>query len=194
MSPYFARHSVTSALFGITIGVWVVLELRQRTRGRRDGTRRDRGSHLVLGLLVAAAWLATSLSASHLPGDDIGGEPAAFVLGLVLAWAGIALRSWSFHTLGRYFTFRVETSADQPVISSGPYSALRHPSYSAIELILIGVSLLYGTWLGLGAMVVLPMVGLVNRIRVEEDALESDLGDAYRRYAAGRKRMIPGVW
>jgi protein-S-isoprenylcysteine O-methyltransferase Ste14 len=38
------------------------------------------------------------------------------------------------------------------------------------------------------------MVGFVNRIRVEERALNATLGDAYRNFTAGRKRMIPLVW
>jgi protein-S-isoprenylcysteine O-methyltransferase Ste14 len=36
--------------------------------------------------------------------------------------------------------------------------------------------------------------GLVVRIRVEERALETDLGQAYRSYAATRKRLIPYIW
>ncbi len=43
-------------------------------------------------------------------------------------------------------------------------------------------------------MAVLPTLGLVHRIHIEEGALEDDLGDAYRAYAANRKRVIPWVW
>jgi protein-S-isoprenylcysteine O-methyltransferase Ste14 len=71
---------------------------------------------------------------------------------------------------------------------------LRDPGYSALLLILVGVSLLYGTWIGLAAMLIVPTAGLVVRIRVEERALETDLGQAYRSYAASRKRLIPYIW
>ena len=193
MSPYFASQPVTVVLFAVTVGSWVVLELRQGVRHRGGATNRDRGSYYVLVLGVAAGWVATALSLK-IPGVMMGSEPAPFIVGLVLAWSGVALRGWAFHTLGAYFTFRVQTSADQPVISTGPYRVLRHPGYTGIALVLIGFSLLYGTWIGLAAMAVLPTAGLVNRIRVEEHALESDLGPAYRAYAVGRRRLIPYIW
>ena len=91
------------------------------------------------------------------------------------------MRWWSFHTLGRYFTFKVQTSADQPVISSGPYRLLRHPGYTGAELEFLGLGFLYGNWVGVVALAVLPMIGLIYRIRVEEDALEL-------RWARGTER------
>jgi protein-S-isoprenylcysteine O-methyltransferase Ste14 len=48
--------------------------------------------------------------------------------------------------LGHYFTFTVMTSANQPVITTGPYRVLRHPSYAGILLVLAGIGLSYGNW------------------------------------------------
>jgi protein-S-isoprenylcysteine O-methyltransferase Ste14 len=194
MGPYFARQPVTVALFASTVAAWVALELRQSRRRRRGATARDRGSYVVLVACVAAGWLVTALYATEVPRAAIGGPPIAFVLGLVAAWSGIALGWSAFHVLGELFTFHVTTSADQPVIDSGPYRVLRHPGYTGIALVLIGMGLLYGNWIGVAAMAVLPTLGLVHRIHIEERALEHDLGDAYRTYAAGRKRMIPWGW
>lgn len=194
MTPYYARATASAVLFGITIAVWVVLELRQSLRRRGGSTMRDRGSYHLVGVAVAAGAVATALATAKVPTAAMGGQPAPLICGFFVAWAGIALRWWSFHTLGSYFTFRVQTSADQPVITAGPYRVLRHPGYSGMELALLGIALMYGNWIGLAAMAILPMLGLVNRIRVEENALENDLGDSYRQFAATRKRMIPGIW
>jgi len=38
------------------------------------------------------------------------------------------------------------------------------------------------------------LIGVINRIQVEERALHATLGDAYASYAAGRKRLVPLVW
>lgn len=119
---------------------------------------------------------------------------AGFVLAFAMLWAGIGLRWWSFRTLGRYFTFRVMTSPDQPVVSTGPYRILRHPSYLGVLLALLGAALTYGNWISVACLVILPLIGFVNRIRVEEAALEATLGDRYTSYASGRKRLIPFVW
>jgi protein-S-isoprenylcysteine O-methyltransferase Ste14 len=86
------------------------------------------------------------------------------------------------------------TSADQSVITSGPYRALRHPSYAGILLLLTGVGIMLGNWLSLAALILLPLIGFMNRIRVEEAALSGTLGEAYTSYARGRKRMIPFLW
>lgn len=42
--------------------------------------------------------------------------------------------------------------------------------------------------------VVLPAVGFVRRIAVEERALSTQLGGSYRRYAATHRRLVPGLW
>jgi protein-S-isoprenylcysteine O-methyltransferase Ste14 len=86
------------------------------------------------------------------------------------------------------------TSADQPVITTGPYRVIRHPGYAALLLAFAGLGILFANWLSLAAVVVLPSLGLANRIRVEEAALSATLGDTYRSYAAGRKRIIPFLW
>ena len=119
---------------------------------------------------------------------------AVFAVRLLLIWSGIALRVWCFQTLARYFTLTVMTSPDQRVVDSGPYRQLRHPSYAAILLILAGIGLTYGNWLSLAALVVLPLAGFVNRIRIEESALSATLDDAYTTYASRRRRLIPFVW
>jgi protein-S-isoprenylcysteine O-methyltransferase Ste14 len=194
MGPYYSDHTVTLVLFLVTVGTWLVLEVRQSLKRRVEAEVRDRGSYFVARAGVGAGWLVAALSPSWLSGAAIGAEPFVFILGLVIAWLGIGLRWCAFHTLGRYFTFRVQTSADQPVISSGPYRLLRHPGYTGVELVLIGLGFLYDNWLAVAATAIFPLLGLVNRIRVEERALNAALGESYRSFASTRKRMIPFVW
>ncbi|WP_238384870.1 methyltransferase family protein [Segeticoccus rhizosphaerae] len=68
-----------------------------------------------------------------------------------VGWLGLLLRWWSFATLGRYFTTVVKTSADQVVVSRGPYRALRHPSYTGLLAAFLGCGLMLGNWVGCGA-------------------------------------------
>ena len=119
---------------------------------------------------------------------------AAFVVGMGILVAGVALRVWSFYSLGRYFTFTVQTSGDQPVITGGPYRVIRHPSYAGLLLAVTGVGLLIGNWLSVISLTVAMACGLVFRIRVEERALLVNLGDDYRDYAATHKRLVPFIW
>jgi protein-S-isoprenylcysteine O-methyltransferase Ste14 len=114
--------------------------------------------------------------------------------GLVILLAGLVLRGWSFKVLGRYFTHTVMVSADQPVISTGPYRVVRHPSYTGVIMAVFGIGLAAANWAGLAAVMVLILMPLLWRIHVEEKALLAALGDRYRGYAAQHKRLVPLVW
>jgi protein-S-isoprenylcysteine O-methyltransferase Ste14 len=193
MRPAFAVEPLANALFVFTSLVWAIGELQQAVRRRSDAAKNDRYSLVTLRVCIGAGVLLAFV-ALRASATSFGFNPAIFGAGLLLMWMGIALRWWSFWTLGRYFTFSVMTSADQPVITTGPYRLVRHPSYAGILLSLAGVGLAFGNWISLAALLVLPTLGLLYRIRVEESSLSAALGPAYASYAVGRKRMIPLVW
>src|SRR2546421_720294 len=50
-----------------------------------------------------------------------------------------------------------------------------------------------GLWVGVVIATLLSIVGYGYRVRVEERALTTTLGDTYRAYAASTKRFIPFV-
>jgi protein-S-isoprenylcysteine O-methyltransferase Ste14 len=139
--------------------------------------------------------LLGALAVAHaVPAAQI--EPIALAswLGLLFLWCGAGLRIWSFRTLGTYFTFSVQTSSDQPIITSGPYRLLRHPSSTGFLLGFTGAGFFIGNWLSIVAILTGSMVALSDRIAVEEKALEAEMGDRFRQFAATRKRLIPFVW
>jgi protein-S-isoprenylcysteine O-methyltransferase Ste14 len=135
-------------------------------------------------------WLAPRLA----PAAAIRPAAAGFTAGLVILVAGLVLRGWAIMVLGDYFTGRVMVSADQPVITAGPYRLLRHPSYTGLLLACAGVGLASANWIGLAAIVVLPLAAVLWRIHAEESALLATLGDRYRTYAAQHKRLVPLIW
>lgn len=190
---HLADSPLTTVLVTVTIVVWVSLELRQSLTRRPGAKKSDSGSFIILRILYPiGVILAVVLSKHH--ALRIHSRFLATWLGLALLWCGVTLRLWSFKTLGEYFTFTVQTSDDQTVISSGPYRVLRHPSYAGILLAIIGVGFLFDNWGSLGALVFFLTAGLIYRIRVEERALSRDLSGNYQAYAAGRKRLIPFIW
>lgn len=174
--------------------VWIVLELRQSIKQRPEGVRAGVANEIVFRLTVAIGALVASVLLRWAPGAVIRPAAAAGWTGFGLLTGGIALRLWSFRTLGRYFTFVIQTSTDQPVITTGPYRFVRHPSYAGILLIVVGAGFFIGNWLSLLGLTVAVVTGSVFRIRVEEQVLLQALGDDYRTYAAGHKRLVPFVW
>ena len=97
-------------------------------------------------------------------------------------------------TLGRFFRRDVQVAADQAVVRSGPYAAIRHPAYTGNLLMYAGIGILLANWGSLAALVVVPLAGHMRRIAVEEAVLAGRLGEPYREYALGTARLIPRVW
>jgi protein-S-isoprenylcysteine O-methyltransferase len=181
-------------VFWVTFALWSAAELALSAR-RRSGSSsqsHDRGSFRLLFLLITIAFSLDFASALSLPSLRIesAAEPL-FAVGICCAVAGTALRWWAILTLGRYFTVDVATQAAQPVIESGPYRYVRHPSYTGELLALFGFGVALGNWAGLLAMILLPAGPFAYRIAVEETALRSQLGQPYEKYMSRTWRLIP---
>ncbi|SRR6266568_6980003 len=106
--------------------------------------------------------------------------------------AGVALRWYGIHALGQFFTLRVTTRVDHVVVDEGPYRLVRHPSYTGALMTVFGVLLCSTNWLALLCFA-LAWPGFAYRIRTEEAALTSALGEPYRQYMRRTKRLIPYV-
>jgi protein-S-isoprenylcysteine O-methyltransferase Ste14 len=87
----------------------------------------------------------------------------------------------------------IEVSNEQKVISSGPYSVVRHPMYAGALLLCISTPLALGSWVGL--LLSVPMI-LVIAVRLldEEKFLDENLSgyQSYRQKV--RYRLIPFIW
>jgi protein-S-isoprenylcysteine O-methyltransferase Ste14 len=196
MNAYFQTNHVAGLLFLVTVSAWGMMELSQRSNVHREGATKitGRGWRTAgLGCLIATIGVA-NLTPHVVPAAAIRPAPVAFTAGMVVLLAGLVLRGWSFKTLGQYFTHTVMVSSDQPVIATGPYRVLRHPSYAGVILAGIGVGLASANWAGLAGLLVLTLPPLLWRIHIEECALAATVGDRYRAYAGQHKRLVPLVW
>ena len=175
---------------------FLLLEWRVRVRSRlnRAGSPADRGSlALVYVSIVGGMAGGFELARVHATAVPDGRWPL-FVAGLVLIAAGTAVRQWAVSILGSFFTTNVRVHPGQTVVDTGPYRWVRHPSYTGLLMTLTGIGLALGNWASLATLVLVPGIGLVVRIRVEERALLEGLGEPYRRFAESRSRLIPGLW
>jgi protein-S-isoprenylcysteine O-methyltransferase Ste14 len=93
----------------------------------------------------------------------------------------------------RYASSSIEVVEGQKVASTGLYSIMRHPMYFGAIIMMIGVPLALGSYLGL-AILILIIPALVLRILDEEKLLEKDL-PGYEEYEQKvRYRLVPYVW
>jgi len=196
MKPALFHSELAAILAGTSYGVAALGEVVLTVRTWRAGfARAARGAQwaVVLGSglgIVLAVRAAHGVPSLVLPG------PAwwPLALGLVLIWAGLALRWWAVLALGRFFQITVVVQPGHRVVETGPYRVVRHPSYSGLMLEFVGVGFTLGNWLSVAACLVLPLLGLLVRIRAEEEVLSRRLGEPYRAYAARTPRLVPHVW
>ncbi len=185
-------HASLPALLGGLMGISEVL-LGLLRRSRQGQTGLDRGSLALFWILIPLSialslWAAAALPACRLPA--VWAQPA----GLALFAAGLGLRWYSIFHLGQWFTVDVAIHAEQPLIDSGPYRFLRHPSYSGALLALIGLGLSCAnaasfllTWLP-------ALPAFIYRIGIEEDALRQAFGKRWQAYCARTRRLLPWVY
>lgn len=135
-------------------------------------------------------------------------------LGTVLIIGGATIRLQCYHALGRHFTFETGIFKNHRLVTTGPYSIVRHPSYAGAFLAYAGLMLYYtspGSWImecvikgstvgrTFGALYALLMflviMGLTWRIPKEDQGLFNAFGHEWEAYHADvRYALIPGVF
>jgi protein-S-isoprenylcysteine O-methyltransferase len=195
VEPLISRSPLAAALLWGSIGLWFLSGVRCLRRGSASEQRDDRGTAVlvtavVVGAIAVGYTLAVAVRGAAIP--DAGW--LTLVPGLVLLWTGVAIGEWAAAVLGRFYRPVVAIQENHQVVSAGPYRVVRHPLYAGVLVTMAGIGLGFGNWLSLAACIVLPLVAYLRRIAVEERVLEAALGDAYRRYAQGRARLVPYVW
>jgi methyltransferase len=112
----------------------------------------------VSWLAAIVAWVAITAPEVHTP--------------LLIAYVLLqGLRFWVMGTLGPYWTTRIITLPDAPLITGGPYRFLRHPNYVVVTLEVALLPLVFGAWHIAAVFTVLNALMLRTRIRAENAAL-----------------------
>jgi methyltransferase len=128
------------------------------------GAREIGRAHYPLIVALHAAWLVAILV--FVPADPhiVWGWLVLFVLLQ-------AARVWVIATLGPYWTTRIITLTDAPLVRRGPYRFVRHPNYLVVAGEIAVLPLAFGEpWVAL-AFTILNAAVLAWRIREEETAL-----------------------
>ena len=155
------------------------------------GVKTDRGSTTFIILASWIAFPAAFIVASWSRFALLSHRVMWFALGILILLAGSMLRRYCFRTLGRYFTGNVRVHADHSVIEVGPYRYVRHPSYTGGMLMYLGTGLALTNWMSTLILAAMGALTYAYRVRVEEQALGSSLGQPYLGYMRRTKRFIP---
>lgn len=198
MRPLIYENFVYLGFFCFILLLWSVLEALGplKWRGFSDTHTQDRGSLAVLawsffcgasGYFLWPLWFSWGMIAWH--------PRLIFFVGLVLVVLGGGLRWYAVGTLGRYFTTVIAINKNHHVVQHGPYRYIRHPSYTGILVMVMGMGLMMGNGASACFLLAGILIGLLYRISVEEQALCQFIGNAYIEYTQRvQHKLIPFVF
>ncbi len=121
-------------------------------------------AHYPLIVLLHAAWLVAVVA--MLPKD---GRIDWILIAVFAVLQG--LRVWVLATLGPYWTTRIITLKDAPLVRRGPYRFVRHPNYLVVSAEILVLPLAFGEWAVAGIFTILNAAMLAWRIHQENQAL-----------------------
>ena len=165
-----------------------------RKRAAKHLAVSDKGSLRIIWLtgfvsISLAYFIAGSRSFADVPA--LRNTPS---IGVGVFCLGLALRWYSISHLGRFFTVNVAIVENHRLIDTGPYTWVRHPSYTGWLVAIAGLGLCVGNWVSLAFLLVATLSVIVWRIGIEERALRSAFGDAYASYEVKTWRLIPYIY
>jgi protein-S-isoprenylcysteine O-methyltransferase Ste14 len=184
-----------TVVLSVSYWSWIAIEiwLIARERGDANAVSQDHGSRNVLIVSLSIGIVLGIFTFPHvLPQFTIHSKAVA--IGVALIWAGITFRLWAIQTLGSFFNTRVVVRQEQRLITSGPYSYLRNPSYTGILITVLGFGVAIGNWMSVITLMIFGTVPFMRRIAVEDRALAGRFGHAYDEYRRKTWSLIPFIW
>ena len=113
--------------------------------------------------------------------------------GVALAVGGVTLLTLGGLDLGRFLTPLPKPRDEHALVTTGVYSALRHPMYGGLLLACAGLAIASGDEARLALAAALFWV-LDQKASYEEEWLEQRYGAAYEQYRRRVKKLVPWIW
>jgi protein-S-isoprenylcysteine O-methyltransferase Ste14 len=113
-------------------------------------------------------------------------------IGLTVFLLGLALAIWARVYIGRNWGMPMSQKVDPELVTTGPYSSVRHPIYSGMILAMIGTTIAVSLY-WLVAVVFLGGYFLYSAV-VEERSMAGLFPDSYPEYKRSTKMLIPFIF
>ena len=176
----------------LIMGTVLLIKSPALLRKRLDSKEKQatqKGVLALSGLMFPAGFVVSALDFRHgwstVPMWAVIAASVAFLIGYGM-YAEVMREN-------AYLSRTIEVQENQTVISTGLYGVVRHPMYAATLLMFLPLPLILGSFWGLCAFALYPVI-LVIRIRNEESVLREQL-DGYADYLTKVKyRLIPFIW
>jgi protein-S-isoprenylcysteine O-methyltransferase Ste14 len=116
---------------------------------------------------------------------------ALTTVGLGLMVLGLLFAVWARRRLADNWSGAVTLKEDHALVTTGPYSIVRHPIYLGVFVAMLGTGIVIGE-----VRAFLPLLGIFGiwgKMAAEETLLRAAFPRQYEEYAKRVKRLIPGI-
>jgi len=164
-------------------------------KGGRVSNKEEGGVMLPLRLAGLGMWLGTLVYAVN----PKWMAWSAFSLPMVVRWAALGtavlmvpFMLWTLRTIGKNVSRTVATREGHRLVSSGPYSIVRHPIYTFGFAFFIALTIAAANWFLIGCGTA-GLVLILVRLPKEEAMLIERFGDEYREYMKRTGGILPKI-
>jgi protein-S-isoprenylcysteine O-methyltransferase Ste14 len=181
---------------------WIVFAavfLLRKRPPKETEAKRDRLSLLGIFLQMCAYFLVwfqppwkPFLPPVAVLSGSVGIAFSAFTL--ALAAGSVWLTASAVRTLGTQWAVAARLIEGHKLVTAGPYRFVRNPIYTGMLGMLVATGLAMERWTALIVAVVLFAVGLVIRVRSEENLLRAAFGKEFEDYAKRVPAVLPGIY
>lgn len=193
-------YALHAAAFAVIMASWfafaLVFFLRRQPPQATESTRdsRSKVGIALQGLSYAFVWALMRRQFTHI-------APLGRILDLLVAVLTIALAIGSVwfvtaavRALGKQWSLTARVVEGHDLITTGPYTWVRHPIYTGMFGMLLATGLAASHWLGLLMGVIVFWAGTIIRVRSEERLLRATFGAQYDDYARRVAAVLPGIY
>ena len=201
MDPYTLSRTLSGLVCCSFIIVRLYFTFRYRDKSDPDKKINAQADHegklsyvirrlIILPLLLIVTWLYYVLNPSWMK-IFILPFPESILYGITLiGFIGIAFLIWVHIYLGKEWSAALQIKEGHQLITSGPYSKIRHPMYTALFSVYLCFALVSMNLLII-LFTILAITSLALRVSKEEEVLISEFGDRYRNYMEHTGRYFP---
>lgn len=171
--------------FGCLIWMLPFLLLKRNKEKAQHVDRRARWGILLMVIAFSSLWQGKFWETS----------PAAWRLALsIILFILASLLSWTaVQALGRQWRIDAGLNPEHKLVMSGPYQVIRHPIYTSLLCLILGIGLMITPLPLLALATLAALVGTEIRVRIEDGLLASRFGKQFDDYRQNVAAYIPFI-